>query len=197
MEVALDSHVLRDYGDGLRIVRLLGPQDAEPWRAAFAGAYQAIWSEPPYDERYFPDEAEGVLLRAVRLPDHVTLLAVRDSGIVAGFGIAYPVQAKSDVAREIRGLLSVEDTFYFAELGVLEDYRARGLGQDLVQLRLALMDKSRFHHVLLRTSALRNASYELYLRLGFQDTGVYMEVKSRKNDGSQRTDRRLFLSKVV
>lgn len=197
MEVALDSHVLRDYGDGLRIVRLLGPQDAEPWRAAFAGAYQAIWSEPPYDERYFPDEAEGVLLRAVRLPDHVTLLAVRDSGIVAGFGIAYPVQAKSDVAREIRGLLSVEDTFYFAELGVLEDYRTRGLGQDLVQLRLALMDKSRFHHVLLRTSALRNASYELYLRLGFQDTGVYMEVKSRKNDGSQRTDRRLFLSKVV
>lgn len=197
MEVALDSHVLRDYGDGLRIVRLLGPQDAEPWRAAFAGAYQAIWSEPPYDERYFPDEAEGVLLRAVRLPDHVTLLAVRDSGIVAGFGIAYPVQAKSDVAREIRGLLSVEDTFYFAELGVLDDYRARGLGQDLVQLRLALMDKSRFHHVLLRTSALRNASYELYLRLGFQDTGVYMEVKSRKNDGSQRTDRRLFLSKVV
>jgi GNAT superfamily N-acetyltransferase len=197
MEVALDSHVLRDYGDGLRIVRLLGPQDAEPWRAAFAGAYQAIWSEPPYDERYFPDEAEGVLLRAVRLPDHVTLLAVRDSGIVAGFGIAYPVQAKSDVAREIRGLLSVEDTFYFAELGVLDDYRARGLGQDLVQLRLALMDKSRFHHVLLRTSALRNASYEMYLRLGFQDTGVYMEVKSRKNDGSQRTDRRLFLSKVV
>jgi GNAT superfamily N-acetyltransferase len=197
MEAALDSLVLRDYGDGLRIVRLLGPQDAEPWRAAFAGAYQAIWSEPPYDERYFPDEAEGVLLRAVRLPDHVTLLAVRDSGIVAGFGIAYPVQAKSDVAREIRGLLPVEDTFYFAELGVLDDYRARGLGQELVQLRLALMDKSRFHHVLLRTSALRNASYEMYMRLGFQDTGVYMEVKSRKNDGSQRTDRRLFLSKVV
>ena len=197
MEAALDSLVLRDYGDGLRIVRLLGPQDAEPWRAAFAGAYQAIWSEPPYDERYFPDEAEGVLLRAVRLPDHVTLLAVRDSGIVAGFGIAYPVQAKSDVAREIRGLLPVEDTFYFAELGVLDDYRARGLGQELVQLRLALMDKSRFHHVLLRTSALRNASYEMYMRLGFQDTGVYMEVQSRKNDGSQRTDRRLFLSKVV
>ena len=197
MEAALDSLVLRDYGDGLRIVRLLGPQDAEPWRAAFAGAYQAIWSEPPYDERYFPDEAEGVLLRAVRLPDHVTLLAVRDSGIVAGFGIAYPVQAKSDVAREIRGLLPVEDTFYFAELGVLDDYRARGLGQELVQLRLALMDKSRFHHVLLRTSALRNASYEMYMRLGFQDTGVYMEVPARRNDGSTRTDRRLFLSMVL
>ena len=197
MEAALDSLVLRDYGDGLRIVRLFGPQDAEPWRAACAGAYQAIWSEPPYDERYFPDEAEGVLLRAVRLPDHVTLLAVRDSGIVAGFGIAYPVQAKSDVAREIRGLLPVEDTFYFAELGVLDDYRARGLGQELVQLRLALMDKSRFHHVLLRTSALRNASYEMYMRLGFQDTGVYMEVKSRKNDGSQRTGRRVVWSQVV
>ena len=160
--------VLRVRDDGIRIVRLRGPQDAEPWRAAFAGAYQAIWSEPPYDERFFPDEAEGVLLRAVRLPDNVTLLAVRDSGIVAGFAIAYPVQAKSDVAREIRGLLPVEDTFYFAELGVLDGHRARGLGQELVRLRL-----------------------------GFQDTGVYMEVKSRKNDNSQRTDRRLFLSRVV
>lgn len=189
--------VVRERPDGIRILRLRTPADAEPWRAAFAGAYQAIWSEPPYDERYFPDEAEGVLLRAVRLPDHVTLLAVRDSGIVAGFGIAYPVQAKSDVAREIRGLLPIEDTFYFAELGVLDGYRERGLGQELVQLRLELLDTSRFHHVLLRTSALRNASYEMYLRLGFQDTGVYMEVKSRKNDGTQRTDRRLFLSRVV
>ncbi len=189
--------VVKVRDDGIRILRLRGPADAEPWRAAFAGAYQAIWSEPPYDERFFPDEAEGILLRAVRLPDHVTLLAVREGGIVAGFGIAYPVQAKSDVARDIRGLLPVEDTFYFAELGVLDSYRRSGLGQELVQLRLDLMDKARYHHVLLRTSAARNASYEMYLRLGFEDTGVYMEVKSRKNDGSQRTDRRLFLSRVV
>lgn len=196
-EVQNGPPVLRVRDDGIRIVRLRGPEDAEPWRAAFAGAYQAIWSEPPYDERFFPDEAEGVLLRAVRLQDNVTLLAVRDSGIVAGFAIAYPVQAKSDVAREIRGLLPVEDTFYFAELGVLDGHRARGLGQELVRLRLDLIDTSRYHHVLLRTSASRNASYEMYLRLGFEDTGVYMEVKSRKNDNSQRTDRRLFLSRVV
>ena len=90
-----------------------------------------------------------------------------------------------------------DSIFYFAELGVLDGHRARGLGQELVRLRLDLIDTSRYHHVLLRTSASRNASYEMYLRLGFQDTGVYMEVKSRKNDNSQRTDRRLFLSRVV
>ena len=51
--------------------------------------------------------------------------------------------------------------------------------------------------MILRTSAVKNATYEMYKRLGFEDTGVYMEVKSRKNDGTQRTDRRLFLSRVV
>ena len=145
-----ETPVIRVRDDGIRILRLRGPEDAEPWRAAFAGAYQAVWSEPPYDERYFPDEAEGVLLRAVRLVDNVTLLAVREGGIVAGFAIAYPVQAKSDVAREIRGLLPVEDTFYFAELGVLDGHRARGLGQELVRLRLQLIDKPAVRYELRR-----------------------------------------------
>ena len=51
--------------------------------------------------------------------------------------------------------------------------------------------------MILRTSATKNAAYEMYLRLGFEDTGVYMEVPSRRNDGSFRTDRRLFMAKVL
>lgn len=183
--------------DGVRILRLETPEDGEAWMPAFVGAYQAIWSEPPYNERYFPDEAAAVLRRALSHPDNITLLAVRDSGVVVGFGIAYPVLSKSDVAREIRGLLSIDDTMYFAELGVLESWRDRGLGRQLVDLRLQLLDRVRFRHVLLRTSASRNAGYDMYRKLGFEDTGVYMEVPSRKNDGTTKTDRRLFLSKVV
>ena len=183
--------------DGIRIVRLETTEDGEIWRAAFVGAYQSIWAEPPYEERFFPDEAEGVLRRSLRVPDHVTLLAVRDSGLCVGFGIAYPVTGKADVAREIRGLLPLEDTFYFAELGVLDGWRDRGLGRQLVAERLGCIDASRFRHVLLRTSAVKNASYDMYMKMGFDDTGVYMEVPSRRMDGTTRTDRRLFLSKVL
>jgi GNAT superfamily N-acetyltransferase len=183
--------------DGIRIVRLETIEDGEIWRAAFVGAYQSIWAEPPYEERFFPDEAEGVLRRSLRVQDHVTLLAVRDSGLCVGFGIAYPVPGKADVAREIRGLLPLEDTFYFAELGVLDGWRDRGLGRQLVAERLGCIDASRFRHVLLRTSAVKNASYDMYMKMGFDDTGVYMEVPSRRMDGTTRTDRRLFLSKVL
>lgn len=51
--------------------------------------------------------------------------------------------------------------------------------------------------MVLRTSAVRNASYEMYMKLGFDDMGVYMEVPSRRLDGRTSTDRRLFLSKVL
>ncbi len=190
-------HTIAERPDGARIIRLESREDAEDWNGAFVGAYQAIWSEPPYNERFFPDEAGAVLRRAVEHADHITLLAVRPSGGVVGFGIAYPVRAKSDVARDIRGLLPIEDTFYFAELGVLENWRVRGLGRQLIDLRLSLIDRQRWRHVLLRTSAVRNTSYEMYRKMGFEDTGVYMEVPARRMDGSTRTDRRLFLSMVL
>ncbi len=183
--------------DGLKILKLDSAADGDTWLAAFAGAYQEIWSEPPYNERCSPEEAGAVLRRALRIPDQITLLAVRDSGVVAGFAIAFPVVNKPDVVREIRGLLPIEQSFYFAELGIMEGWRQSGLGTQLIQLRLDLIDRTRFDHVILRTSALKNAAYDMYKRLGFEDTGVYMEVPARRNDGSFRTDRRLFLAKVL
>jgi GNAT superfamily N-acetyltransferase len=183
--------------DGIRIFRVQSPVDGELWSAAFAGAYQEIWSEPPYNERFSSEEASAILARALRIADQITLLAVRDSGVVVGFGMAFPVASKADVVREIRGLLPIDRTFYFAELGVMEQWRKSGLGRQLIELRLGLIDRSRYDHVIMRTSALKNATYDLYKGLGFEDTGVYMEVPARRNDGSLRTDRRLFMAKVM
>ncbi|MSQ01623.1 MAG: GNAT family N-acetyltransferase [Myxococcales bacterium] len=183
--------------DGLTILRVTTPEAGEPWRAAFAGAYQEVWSEPPYNERFSSEEAGAVLPRALRIAEQITLLAVVDSGVVAGFAMAFPVASKADVVRDIRGLLPIDETFYFAELGIMERWRHSGLGKQLIELRLQLIDRTRFTHVIMRTSATRNAAYEMYKRLGFEDTGVYTEVASRRNDGSFRTDRRLFMAKVL
>ncbi len=49
----------------------------------------------------------------------------------------------------------------------------------------------------LRTSASRDGAYEMFRGLGFEDMGVYMEVTSRRIDGSVSTDRRLFLTRPV
>jgi ribosomal protein S18 acetylase RimI-like enzyme len=189
--------LIAEREDRIHIIRIRNTVDGLPWRAPFAGAYQDVWSEPPYNEDFTPDEAASVLRRALETPDNITLLGVNEARVVLGFGVAVPVTSRPDVVREIRGLLPIDHTSYFAELGVLERVRNRGLGRQLIQLRLDLLDRRRFTHAVLRTSATRNATYDLYRELGFEDAGVYMEVPSRRVDGRTRTDRRLFMAKVL
>ncbi len=189
--------IVAERPDGTRIVRINRPEEAIVYRASFAGAYQDIFSEPPYNERFFPAEAEGVLQQYLQTPENLTLIAVTGRARVVGFGVGLPLASRPDVVRELRGLLPIRETFYLADLGVLDSARGSGLGRQLVQLRLRHIDRSRYRHVVLRTSAIRNASYEMYMHLGFDDMGVYMEVPARRMDGHTSTDRRLFLSKVL
>ncbi len=189
--------IIAQRPDGIRILRITRPEEAIAYRASFAGAYQDIFSEAPYNERIFPSEAEGVLTAYLQTADNLTLLALSPKNKVVGFGIGLPLMSRPDIMRELRGLLPVRETFYLADLGVLSTWRGTGLGKDLVRQRLREIDRRRFRHVVLRTSAVRNASYEMYMKLGFDDMGVYMEVPSRRLDGRTSTDRRLFLSKVL
>lgn len=189
--------ILAERADGIRLLHVQSPEEAAPFRASFVGAYQDIFSEPPYNERFFPSEAESVLQQYLQTPENTTILAVKGESSVVGFGVGVPAGSRPDIARELRGLLPVGHTWYLAELGILSAWRSRGLGRALVNVRLGLVDPQRYSHVVLRTSAIRNASYEMYLSMGFDDIGVYMEVPARRVDGSVTTDRRLFLSKVV
>jgi GNAT superfamily N-acetyltransferase len=183
--------------DGIRIVRISTPEEALPFQASFAGAYQDIFSEPPYNERFFPSEAQGILQRYLQTSENICLLAIRGKSKVVGFGIGVPATSKPDIARDIRGLLPVPHTYYLAELGVLESARGNGLGKLLVAKRLELIEHQKFTHVVLRVSAVRNRTYDMYMNMEFDDIGVYTEVHSRRTDGRVSTDRRLFLSKLL
>jgi ribosomal protein S18 acetylase RimI-like enzyme len=189
--------LLLERADGVRIIRITRPEEAIAYRSSFAGAYQDIFSEPPYNERIMPEEAQGVLQQYLQVPENLVLLAVTGRARVVGFGIGVPLTARPDINRHLRGLLEIRHTFYLADLGVLGSFRGSGLGRQLVEMRLDLVDRQRYTHVVLRTSAVRNASYEMYMRMNFDDMGVYMEVPHRRMDGTVSTDRRLFLSRVM
>ena len=189
--------ILEERPDGIRIVRIGSPEDAVRYRASFAGAYQDIFSEPPYNERFFPSEAQAALHRYVQTPEHITILAIRGRARVLGFGIGVPANSKPDISRDLHGLLPVQHSFYLAELGVLEGHRNNGIGTALIQHRIASIDAKRYTHAVLRVSAVKNATYDMYIKMGFDDIGVYTEVHSRRVDGRVSTDRRLFLSKVL
>jgi GNAT superfamily N-acetyltransferase len=189
--------IVLERPDGIRIIRISSPDEALPYRASFAGAYQDIFSEPPYNERYFPSEAQAILHRYLQTPENICLFAVRGKSKVLGFGIGVPAISKPDIARDLRGLLPVAHTYYLAELGVLESARHAGIGKSLVAQRLELVDHQKYTHVVLRVSAVRNQTYDMYMNMGFDDIGVYTEVHSRRIDGRVSTDRRLFLSKLL
>jgi len=189
--------IVLERPDGIRIVRIGSPEEALPFKASFAGAYQDIFSEPPYNERFFPSEAQSILHRYLQSPENICLLAIRGRSKVVGFGIGVPAASKPDIGRDLRGLLPVAHTFYLAELGVLESARGQGIGKTLVAHRLELIDHQKFTHVVLRVSAVRNQSYDMYIDMGFDDIGVYTEVHARRTDGRVSTDRRLFLSKLL
>jgi GNAT superfamily N-acetyltransferase len=183
--------------DEIELIHIRTPEEVQRWRAGFTGAYQTIFSDEPYYERIYPVEAEGVWKRLTGIPENITLLAVRNGSQVVSFGIAIPLRGKADVARQLAGLVPVNHAFYFAELGVLHDYRAKGLGRLLVQERLKLIDSSTYNQVILRVGASRTASYEMYRSMGFEDMGVYMEVQAMRIDGRVTSDRRLFMSCVI
>ena len=116
---------------------------------------------------------------------------------MVGFGMAVPLISQPTIGRALRGLLPLDHTFYLSELGILPAWRKKGIGRKLVDSRLDLINRQRYSHVTLRTSASRDHSYQMFLRLGFEDMGVYQEVQSRRVDGVMRTDRRVFLSKML
>ena len=91
--------------DGIRILRIQSPEEAAPYRASFAGAYQDIFSEPPYNERFSPDEAQGVLTSFLQVPDNITLLAVKGLGatVVQAIIAGRPYAALDDLCR-VKGM---------------------------------------------------------------------------------------------
>ena len=183
--------------NGMTVLRVESPQEMLAYRPSFVGAYQTIFAQAPYFERFFPNDAEAVLQRGLETPSQITLLVTRGATQVVGFAMGVPLSYRRDVAREMGGLLPEAHTFYLSELGVLPRYRHSGLGAMLIRERLKLIDPKVFSHVVLRTSASPEVSQTLYLDAGFEDIGVYQEVSSRRIDGSVRSDLRLFFSKTL
>ena len=189
--------VLSERPDGIRIIRVQTLDEGLPYRTSFAGAYQDVFSESPYMERFRPSEAMGVLRHALEVPENITLLAVKGRSRVVGFGIGVPASGENGIRRAIMGLLPAHQSWYLSELGVLSAFRGCGLGRELIRHRLQLIDREKYSHVVLRVSSARDHVYEMYLRLGFEDTGCYTEVASRRLSGRVATDRRVFLAKVL
>ncbi len=181
---------------GIAIRRIQTEEQADQWREGVVAGYTAVFSGFPYFERFFPTEAQQIYDRLLSTPGNIVLVATVE-GKVAGFAAAIPLVHKVSVANQLTGLVPLRHTFYLAELGVLPEYRGLSIGRTLVRERIRLIDRDSFSHVVLRVSVNNTPSGEMYKALGFTDMGVYMDVQSMRTDGQLKSDRRLFLSRVL
>ncbi len=189
--------ILRELDDGTSVRRLSTDEDAQRWRAGFAGAYQTIFSAPPYLERWSPDEAEAVYKRLVGTSGNITVIGTRGVSQVTGFCVGVPLSTKAAIRNELTGLVPWQHTLYLAELGVLEPYEPAGLRRTLLQAMVNEIDPDTFSHVVLRVSTANSPSSLLYESVGFVDMGVTTEVSWPRVDGTVASDRRKFMSMAL
>lgn len=186
--------ILREHADDIVLRRLNTPEDVARWRGGFVGAYQAIFSSPPYSERWSLEEAESVYQTLCRTSGHLTVVATRGTSQVLGFCVGVPLASKPPLRIELTGLVPPQHTIYLAELGVLEPYEPLGLRKALLTSMVAEIDPERFSQVVLRVSTANSPSSALYESVGFVDMGVTTEVTWPRVDGSVSSDRRKFMS---
>jgi len=180
-----------------RLIAIETDEQRARWRADFIGAYQTVFQRAPYFERFTPAEVAGIWKRLTTTPESITLIAATPKDRIVGFGIAIPLRFQKDVARELSGLVTAPDTYYFAELGVLPEFRGHGVGRAMVRERLERIPQDRYTSVVLRAPANRDGDFELYSAMGFTEMGVSQEVSNLRMDGRVTTDRRVFLHCVL
>jgi|JI7StandDraft_1071085.scaffolds.fasta_scaffold408725_1 ribosomal protein S18 acetylase RimI-like enzyme len=189
--------LLETLEDGLEVHHLVSREDVASFREGFVAAYRHIFSGPPYEEDFTEAEAEAIYKRLTGTAGHITLIVQEPGGPVVAFAVAIPLIAGGQVANELAGLVPRRHTMYFVELGVESTMRGRRLGRLLVKLRLKLIDREQYSHVVLRVADGRTSSFEMYRSLQFTDMGVSMLVHQRRTDGEVRADRRHFMSRVL
>ena len=125
--------------------------------ASVIGMYQKVFNNSPYEENFDYELAEEIL-RSVQDRDTEGLLAL-DKGMPVGFawGEVLKPEDREDFPGEVPEEFFSGDSYYFAELGVLPDYRDQGIGKELKKRELdRVKEREDLSKGLMRTSVEEN-----------------------------------------
>ena len=94
--------LLMEREDGIKLLSIESADDMLPFRASFAGAYQTVFADPPYQERIYPTEALAVIQQHLSIEGQITVIAVQGEMSVIGFGMACPLHRRPDIVKQLR-----------------------------------------------------------------------------------------------
>lgn len=152
--------------------------------------YQEVFAAPPYEEVFQAEEVQQIF--EVLFLQGMVLLAREERGLVIGFCAGLPLLLEERIA-QLASNHSIDpaETWYFAELGVAETHRRRGIAQQLVR---TLIEKSPVDRLIMRTAATNIASQRVNEGVGFRViVDMTQAVSQERTDGTVAEDTRIFL----
>ena len=179
-----------------KLLEVSSMEEFAPYINSFAQAFSTVFATPPYNEQFSVEDSISLVEFHLETSHRYTLLAVEGNKVI-GFGLASSVRNYPEITRQIQGLLPPVRTHYFAELGVLPEYRQFGIGKKLIQSYFQWLQDKNFHNIVIRISDSLEAANKIFIDMGFEDMGVSMEISTQTTDGHIRSDKRKFLSRLV
>ncbi|MCL2037865.1 GNAT family N-acetyltransferase [Candidatus Saccharibacteria bacterium] len=172
------------------------------WRDDFVKNYKMIFGGPPYFETYTDEEViNEVWLPSIR--SGILYAAVNEQGYLVGFGCALLLNA---APKDVQAYVEQQEelptdlpTWYFSELGTLEEYRGLGVGTELVQARIkAISEREGDFLGIMRTAATGSNSIGIYRKLGWKELSGTQDVSetSQVLDNRSASEQRVYLYKV-
>lgn len=170
---------------------------ADHHRDDFVRTYRTVFGGPPYDETY--TDAEILDVWRPHLEDGVIFLAL-DGAAMIGLGCSIPLQSAPAEIRAflepMRGMNGFPNDFrevwYMSEVGVLKEYRKKGICSQLIRKRLMHSSALGAPHYVMRTAAEGSNSANLYRSKGavqlpgIQDVSSSAQVTVNKSQSTAR-----------
>ncbi len=145
-----------------------------------------VFSGPPYNEKYTEEELEeifreyqekGYIYGAYNNEECVGMIALE-----RGVKTDQPVKFKE------------ENIMYLADVAVLNDYRRKGLGNQLMLYGIMQSKVLGYEKLYMRTLERGSMSYSIALKLGFkQIPNLLQSVKRERVNGQVETMQNIFL----
>lgn len=156
--------------------------------------YRDVFGGPPYNEKFTLKEVRDIFCGFIREQGQVYIALDDEIGNKpVAFVTSVPLASAFNVAAAVKGSVRAGGAAYFAEDGVAEDYRRRGISTQMKKLLLAACSADGLGKVVLRTSAANYAQISAVNKAG----GIVIrkakqEVPRRQADNSIVIDSNSF-----
>lgn len=145
-----------------------------------------VFSGPPYNEKYTEEELENIFeeynekgyMYGVYVEEECVGLIALERGVESN----QPVKFQD------------ENVMYLADVAVLDNYRRKGLGNQLMLYAVMQSKLLGYKRLYMRTLENGSMSYGIALRIGFkQIPNVFQSIERERTNGKTETMQNIFL----